>query len=276
MEHKLAIISVGVNCLEYSKKTFDSVKTKHPYQLIFINNGSNDGTSEWLESREDIIAYQNPIVSGLSGCWNMAILRGMEEGCDLFLVINNDIVLAPNAIDNMVRRFDKGDIIMATGVNDQSRTPEETLEFYKEYTDDEEFREHPDYSNFLISRDTIEKIGWFDENYFVAYFEDSDYHARIALSGEKAISTIGGTYWHYCSKTIKENPRLQEIIHDAFRHNRDFFVKKWGTSNVGDVPKMLEVYWKHPFTPTRMVIGIAMPVVDKNRADNGFQSICQH
>ena len=38
-----------------------------------------------------------------------------------------------------------------------------------------------------------------------------------------------------------------------------------GDNVVGLDPKSGDVYWKHAFTPTRMVIGIATPVVDKNR-----------
>lgn len=251
---KLGIVSVGVNCLEYSKKTLDSIQTKHQYQIIFVNNGSTDGTAEWLESRKDIIAYQNPINSGLAACWNLAISRAFEEDCDFVAVLNNDIVLAKNTLDNMVRKMETGKYVMVTGVNDQSISPEEMLNFEKEYDENEQDREHPDFSCFMISKDTIKKIGWFDENMMVAYFEDSDYHARIALAGEIAISTVSATYWHYASKTIQENPRLESLIHDAFRHNKEHFIEKWGHENVGDVPKMIEVYYKTPFNdPTRTI-----------------------
>jgi GT2 family glycosyltransferase len=246
MNHRIAIISVGVNCLEYSKKTFDSVKTKHPYQLIFVNNGSTDGTREWLESREDIISYQNPILSGLSACWNLGINRGIAEGCDLFLVLNNDIVLAPNAIDNMVQRLEKGDVVMVTGMNNQSITPEQTLDDIREYKD-QEANNHPDFSDFLIGMPFLEKVGYFDENYFVAYFEDNDMAARMALAEEDSTSLDCASYFHYGSKTTIENPRLQEIIHDAFRRNKEYFVKKWGCEPLGDVPKMREQYYKYPF-----------------------------
>lgn len=246
-KHKLAIISVGVNCLEYSKKTFESIQTSHDFQLIFVNNGSTDGTREWLESRKDIISYNNPQVSGLAGCWNLAIERGLQENCDLFLVLNNDIVLAKNTIDNLVKKFDTGKYVMVTGVNNQAISPEEMPNYAKEYVEEEIDREHPDFSCYLIGRNTLEKIGMFDEHYYVAYFEDSDYHARIALAGEIAISTISAEYYHYASKTIKENPQLENVIHEAFRHNKRYFIEKWGHENVGDVPDMIKNYYKTPF-----------------------------
>lgn len=245
--HKIAICIPAVNCLEYSKQTIDSIKTKYPYQIIFVDNGSTDGTKEFLASRPDIISYTDPVVSGLAESWNLMIQRGFDEGCDLIAVLNNDIVLAPSTLDNMVSRFEKGDLAMVTGVNSQEFGPEGTLTIYKELDENEQVNGHPDFSCFLIDKNTIEKIGWFDINMMVAYFEDSDYAARIALSGEKCTSITGGMYYHYCSKTIQENPKLQEIIHDAFRHNEAYFQRKWGHINVGDEEDMLKFYYKTPF-----------------------------
>jgi GT2 family glycosyltransferase len=258
MNHKIGIISVGLNCLEYSKKTLDSINTKYPYQIIFINNGSSDGTREWLESREDIISYQNPANSGLAACWNLGIQRAIDEGCDLFFVVNNDIVMAKNTIDNLVRKMETGKYVMCTGVNDHSMTEDEMKNFEKEYDENETDREHPDFSCFMINENTIHKIGWFDEHFVIAYFEDSDFHSRIALAGKIAISTVSATYFHHASKTIQENPKMSELIHNAFRLNKQYFIDKWGTENVGDVPAMLQVYYKTPFNdPSRTIKDIS-------------------
>lgn len=244
---KIGIIIVAVNCLEYSKQTIDSIKTKHDYEIIFIDNGSTDGTKDWLSSRPDIISYKNPIVSGLAACWNLGIERAIADKCDFVFVINNDIVLAKNTIDNLVLKMKTGKYVMVTGVNDQSISLEEMKNLEKEYDPEEPDNEHPDFSCFMISSKTIEKIGWFDENFQVAYFEDGDYHARIALAEEKAVSTTSGTYYHLCSQTIKNNPHLKTIIEHAFKNNRQYFINKYGTEPLGDVPKMKEKYYKTPF-----------------------------
>ena len=249
METKIGIITVAVNCLEYSKQTIDSIKTKHPYEIIFINNGSIDGTKEWLDSQKDIISYKDPQVSSLAGCWNIGIKRAIADGCSHFLVLNNDLILSPNLIDNLVRKMDTGRYVMATGVNEQEglEKPQDMMEKYVEYDENETDREHPDFSCFMINKRTIDRIGWFDENFVIAYFEDSDFHARIALAGEKAISTTSAIYYHFCSKTVAENDYLKPIVKEAFIGNKAYFIEKWGTENVGDVPKMLEVYYKTPF-----------------------------
>lgn len=244
---KIGIICVSVNCLEYTKQTLDSIKTVHDYEIILIDNGSTDGTKNWLRERKDIISYKNPIVSGLAAAWNLGIQRAIDDNCSLFFVINNDIVLAPNTIDNLVKKIETGKYVMVTGVNDQSISIEETKLLEKLYDDNELENEHPDFSCFMINKDCIDKIGWFDENFRVAYFEDGDYHARIAMAKEKAVSTVSGTYYHLCSQTIKNNPHLRPIIEKAFKSNREYFIKKYGQEPLGDVPAMREKYYKTPF-----------------------------
>ena len=250
---KIGIISVGVNCLKESQQTIDSINTVHDYEVIFIDNGSTDGTKDWLASRDDIISYKNPIVSGLAGCWNLGLNRARADGCDLFLVINNDIVLAKNTIDNLVKRFEESDIIMATGVNDQTITPEEMINLEKEYIENETINSHPDFSCFMINKACLDKVGFFDENFRVAYFEDNSYHADIALAGlgEKAISIVSATYYHIGSQTSKNNPHLASIIEKAFNHNKKYFINKYGCEPKGDIENMISSYYKHPFNDER-------------------------
>ena len=266
METKIGIITVAVNCLEYSKQTIDSIKTKYPYEIIFIDNGSIDGTKEYLDSRKDIISYKDPQVSSLAACWNIGIKRAIADGCSFILVLNNDLILSPNLIDNLVRKMETGKYVMATGVNQQEglEKPQDMLEKYVEYDENETDREHPDFSCFMINKRTIDRIGWFDENYAVAYFEDGDFHARIALAGEIAISTTSAIYWHYASKTVAENDYLKPIVREAFIGNKAYFIKKWGVENVGDVPKMLEVYYKTPFNDPNRDIKDTSPYFDIN------------
>jgi len=245
---KIGIIVPAVNCLKYSKQTLDSIKTKHPYEIIFVDNGSTDGTKNWLKT-QDFTKIIDPQVSGLAAVWNLGIVEARLKGCSMFLILNNDIILSPDSIDNLAKKLLTRKYVMVTGVNQQEgcAQPEDMLLKNTEYVEDEPDNYHPDFSCFMIDDNTIQKVGWFDENFIVAYFEDSDYHARIALAGEKAVSTISAIYYHFASKTIQGNPQLKKIITQAFEHNDKYFEEKWGHKNVGDVPDMIKKYNKNPF-----------------------------
>lgn len=252
---KIGIIIPAVNCLEYSKKTIDSIKTSHPYEIIFVDNGSIDGTKDWLKT-QSFTKIIDPQVSGLAAIWNLGVKKARELDCSLFAILNNDIILSPNALNNMAKKMATGKYVMVTGVNQHEgiNQPEEMMTKYATYDENEPDNEHPDFSCFMIDDQTIEKIGWFDENFFMAYFEDGDYHARIALAGEKAVSTISAIYYHFESKTVKMNPHLQSLISEAFQRNREYFKEKWGCEPLGDVPNMLTTYYKHPFNNPKKTI----------------------
>lgn len=267
MEPKIGIITVAVNCLEYSKQTIDSIKTKYPYEIIFIDNGSTDGTKEWLNTRTDIISYKDPENSGVAACWNLGIKRAMEDGCSLFLVLNNDLILSPTTVDNLVEKMGTGKYVMATGVNQQEglEKPQDMMEKYVEYDESELDNEHPDFSCFMINKNTIDKIGWFDEHYYIAYFEDNSYHARIVLSGEKAVSCGSAIYYHFASKTVQENDYLKPIVAEAFRGNKKYFIKKWGCEPKGDKEEMIKCYYKHPFNDPKRSLKDTSMYFDLNK-----------
>lgn len=252
MEHKIGIVMVTVNCYELSLKAFSSVKTKYPHHFVWIANGCNDETEENIKDGKatgdaGFTPIINPPTSGLSGCWNMGIKECVENDCDYILVINNDIALSPSTIDNLVERMEKGDVVMATAVNVQnSSTPEQILATEFSYQE-ENINEHPDFSCFMISQQTIEKVGWLDENYFVAYFEDNDYHGRIVMLGEKAITIACAPYFHYGSQTSQQNPNLRARIEEAFRRNKEYFKQKFGVYPISDAPEMLKGYYPYPY-----------------------------
>ena len=246
---KIAIIIPAVNCLEYTKKTIKSIKTKYDHQIIFIDDGSTDGTKEWAKE-QNMITYTDPRTGSLAGNWNLGIKRGLQENCDLFLIINNDIILSPTTIDNLVKKIETKKYVLVSAVDHHEgfdNNPEKMMDNYVEYVEDEKDCYHPDFSCFMISKDTINKIGYFDENFFVAYFEDNDYHARIVLSGEKAIATTSALFYHFGSITANKNKSLTQVVADAFDNNKEYFKDKYGCYPVHNVDEMLEKYYKHPF-----------------------------
>jgi len=82
------------------------------------------------------------------------------------------------------------------------------------------------WSVVLINKYLYEHIGDFDEQFYPAYFEDSDYIYRLKLDGLR----------HEADKTL--NPKLfmssgtydkaPEMVNKAMADNKDRYIKKWG------------------------------------------------
>ena len=80
----------------------------------------------------------------------------------------------------------------------------------------------------MVNSSTIEKIGWFDEKFYPAYFEDNDYHYRIRMNGFKAVKTNQALYFHFGSRTIKDDEKVKEKCNIGYAANREYYIQKWG------------------------------------------------
>lgn len=85
------------------------------------------------------------------------------------------------------------------------------------------------FSNFVVKRSGFDKLGWFDENFYPAYWEDSDAWMRITRN--KSIKTIHATGLHTKhegSATIKSDSTLRSQNGITFETNRRHYYEKWG------------------------------------------------
>jgi GT2 family glycosyltransferase len=80
----------------------------------------------------------------------------------------------------------------------------------------------------MVKLSLFERVGFFDERFYPAYFEDNDFHYRMKLAGAtEAIAPCG--YDHVNSATIqKYTPKQKEAHHERFKRLRSYYVKKWG------------------------------------------------
>jgi len=198
-----------------------------------------------------LTVIDNPKGNHVGSAWNLGIKMGFEEGAEYVMVINNDIILHETAIDQLVKFAEEHQefILWSSAEWESLRTIRTVSE--KEFSDN--FDEHPHFSCFMINKKTIDIVGWFDENLQVAYFEDSDTHYRILLSGNRAGKTAKSRFYHYGSRTIKVDDELYAKNRRTYEANRKYMLKKWNVDffdKAYDPPeKLLEEpnIYKHPF-----------------------------
>lgn len=73
-------------------------------------------------------------------------------------------------------------------------------------------------------------VGFFDETFFPAYFEDNDYARRMVLQGLQYRNlVVGAVYTHHYSSTLQAYSPEEHELHDKqFKKNEDYYIKKWG------------------------------------------------
>ena len=130
MEQKLLSLIVPVfNEQEVLKESFSRMdaamaKIGYPYEIIYINDGSRDGTMEQLRA----IAKDNPQVKVLSFSRNfghqLAVTAGMDAAKgDALVIIDVDLQDPPELIGQMVRLWEDGaDIVYGKRKKRQGET----------------------------------------------------------------------------------------------------------------------------------------------------------
>ncbi len=178
----------------------------------------------------------------VSKAWNMGIQEAQNQECDYVMVINTDIVFKSNAIDRLVAFAETHPEFVMWTMAEYS-----DLALLESCPEDENFSEHPHFSCFMVKPDFFKYVGKFDENFVPAYCEDGDMHARIALANQKAVVYGGARFYHFGSRVIKSDAEEWQKNGISFPKNQQYFLTKWGHPPVGDVDKMREVYFKHPY-----------------------------
>jgi GT2 family glycosyltransferase len=84
-------------------------------------------------------------------------------------------------------------------------------------------------SVFLTDRRLADAVGYFDEAFHPAYFEDDDYLYRMKLRGLRPMPVTGCGYFHHCSATLKSMSPVEAWAHEEnFTALRRYYVAKWG------------------------------------------------
>ena len=94
------------NQLEFSRKCIATLmrQTRPPWELIFVNNGSIDGTADYLAGVQDVSPMPVTIIAnGTNRGFPAAINQGLQYARGEYLVLlNNDVVVTDGWLEQLV------------------------------------------------------------------------------------------------------------------------------------------------------------------------------
>ncbi len=104
---KVAAVTITYNRLELTKKTVESFYDKTSVDFhLFVDNGSTDGTREYLKKFDHILLDKN---YGIAYAFRQAVLN--LTGYDFILKLDNDVeTVTPDIINRMLTFYEQNSI----------------------------------------------------------------------------------------------------------------------------------------------------------------------
>jgi|GEM_PF-2134079 len=250
VEDSLPVISIIIpvyNALTMTKACVESLylfTEGHDFEVIVIDNASEDGTFQWMNEKSKQLAKLNVIRMEKNIGFGPAVNIGLQSANGKYLVIlNNDTVVSRGWLTNLISVLKNdssvGIVSPVTNyvgegpqIDPQAQNLQPTLESVAEYAQTINERSEVYYEPnrlvffcVLLRRELVDLIGCLDEGYQKGNFEDDDYCLRTRAAGYRLAIARNTFVYHHGTVTFKMN----QISHNQWMEtNRNRFYQKAG------------------------------------------------
>lgn len=238
----VTIIVLTWNGLAYTRRCLETLRnTDHAaFHVVVVDNGSTDGTREYLDNLESVRVIRNGSNLGFARANNIGI-RSVPPGHDIVLLNNDTEIIQSDWLTRMQQtayeRDDTGIVgcrlIRPNGMLQHAGAymPLDTFwgqqigageQDINQFSDDRE-TESVVFACVYLKRAVLDQVGLLDEEYF-CYFEDTDYCARASVLGFKTRCCGGATLVHHEHVSTSVNDASHRTL---FLKAQQIFRKKW-------------------------------------------------
>jgi GT2 family glycosyltransferase len=223
------IIIVTSNARNLLRRCILSVKkhTDLPHLITVVDNGSTDGTLDFLKSQSNLHIISNDKNIGFPKAMNMGIKR---TGGNLIVCLDDDVEVTKNWLRGLLVHINRTGvgivgckIVFPDGTIHAAEyriKPRMIVGYGEKDTGQKEYTREVDAligPCWLIKREVVKKIGYFDERFYPCQHEDLDFCIRARSAGFKII-------YNGKVKVIHHNLRRDSGL---FGENMQKFLTKW-------------------------------------------------
>jgi glycosyltransferase involved in cell wall biosynthesis len=245
-----SIIILTMNQLEYTQQCVESVRkhTSEPHEIVFVDNGSSDGTVPWL--REQVTSHANCRL--IENATNRGFSQGCNQGIEAstgeyLLLLNNDVVVTDGWLGGLLECLtaspDVGVVGPMTnnisGIQRVRHNDYVSLDEMHEFA--RSFRTLHRHRRFvcrrivgfcmLFRRSLVDAIGALDTSFGTGNFEDDDFCLRSVLAGRHNRIAADVFVHHYGSRTFIGNGIDYQA---SLSGNMKIFDDKWNSLDARD------------------------------------------
>jgi GT2 family glycosyltransferase len=185
-------------------------KVKPSGYIVVDNGGTYDGAAKhhvWMEQASargaSIELYTPGYNLGVAASWNWMLERAFGMGESALVIANDDVSFGEQTFAELVLGLDSLPFVSADG-----------------------------WACFGQTASCTTRVGWYDENFWPAYYEDNDYEMRLRRAGISPVRVVSQPLQHVGWATTR---RLGDPawLREGRERNRQYFQRKWspdGTS----------------------------------------------
>jgi N-acetylglucosaminyl-diphospho-decaprenol L-rhamnosyltransferase len=278
---KISVIIVTYNAMQWAERCFSSLRTSSvPVQCIVVDNGSTDGTQEYIKKNFPEVDFtQSPQNLGFGKANNIGIEKAYKDGADFFYLMNQDAWIYENSIEKLLEIYNSHPNKKEIGILSPMHIDgtEKKLDIFLDKYIGHNFETRiisdlyfqslkPFYevsfinaAHWLLPKETIETIGGFNP-YFFHYGEDVEYVNRILFhkkktllvpeskvvhDGKQSLSKIDYTkYEDLRVETNIMNPNLSNAFHLEKKALKQSMLKNMLTGKMNNYQKLSKKYKK--------------------------------
>ena len=234
-----SVVVVSHDALDQTRRCLEALRASreaaHPIEIIFVDNGSRDGTAEYLAEQPDVRLVANAENLGAPCARNRAI--PLARG-DWVAFLDNDALVTPGWLGRMLYHGEADPLVgCVCPVSDRAAHGQQIR--YAGTSDPDALRAFADqragawrrrarygclFTSFcvLVRRDVVETIGGFDERFSPWGFEDDDFSLRAHLAGFRSRVALDVFVRHEAYAGVKKT-RHEGLLERNWKR----FASKW-------------------------------------------------
>jgi len=250
MKHFISIIIVNYNGKKWLKQCIDSLfqQTYKPYEIIIVDNNSEDGSVEYLKKNyKKITLIENDDNYGFAKGNNIGLEKAKG---DYIVLLNNDTYVEKDFLKKMVHAFDEiphlaiaqSQLVLMNNTNKLDTCGgfwTDTAFLYhvgnhKDKSISQYTSSFPVFTvkaaSVIIKKSVIDTLGLFDDDFW-CYYEETDFCQRAWLAGYECWYYPKATTYHAMGGTSLTFGNEIVQFHN-FKNKLLSFLKNFETKNL--------------------------------------------
>ena len=251
MKPTISFIIPSYNNLRHLKNAYFSIK-KHAsnHEIILLDDGSLDGTWEWILSLTDtnIQKYRSKSRVGHTVLYDVGINLAKN---DIVSILHADMIIGPNYVENLLKHLKPNKVVCATRVEPplhpsgkEKITQNFGLDFdnlditkFESFCSTEQLNSKDKttkgmFAPWILYKKDFQSIGGHDYMFSPFPYEDSDIFQRWILNGFELIQSRDALVYHLTCRGHRWTEKIQkddDFYKECCYKNSRNFIRKWGS-----------------------------------------------